>query len=280
MQYLGHPIANDQVYSETRIWVCSDSRLLGITKGLLVKPGQGENLGKGGIDLTPSDERSAALPPPELPDSSDGLTRSEATSQVNGGKLLPRESGHDIGMGSPVPLSKEAVEVITRLRNLKVWDICRLRFIMWGVLTSPFQDEDEDRSRWRDVIFKAKGALAPRDIKIKAAPPQNQRKRGGPAVIESEASSITTLAEPQLTDEEVALRMNDPEVVEGTSEGSPPLDGNGHQYCPECYLPLHPDPKPEKLYIFLHALRYTTSLGSFETEMPDWAAEGWTWNRN
>lgn len=49
-------------------------------------------------------------------------------------------------------------------------------------------------------------------------------------------------------------------------------------YCPECYLPLHPDPKPEKLYIFLHALRYTSaSLGAFETPMPEWAAEGYTW---
>ena len=34
--------------------------------------------------------------------------------------LLPRETGHDIGMGSPVPLSLEAVRVITRLRNQKV----------------------------------------------------------------------------------------------------------------------------------------------------------------
>ena len=50
-------------------------------------------------------------------------------------------------------------------------------------------------------------------------------------------------------------------------------------FCPECYLPLHPDPKPEKLYIFLHALRYTTSLGSFETEMPEWAAKGWKWDK-
>ena len=33
---------------------------------------------------------------------------------------LPRETGKDIGMGSPVPLSAEAVEVITRLRNMKV----------------------------------------------------------------------------------------------------------------------------------------------------------------
>ena len=35
-------------------------------------------------------------------------------------QLLPRETGKDIGMGSPVPLSAEAVGVITRLRNMKV----------------------------------------------------------------------------------------------------------------------------------------------------------------
>lgn len=52
---------------------------------------------------------------------------------------------------------------------------------------------------------------------------------------------------------------------------------DGMLYCPECYLPLHPDPKPERLYIFLHALRYTTSLGVFETGMPEWAEEGWEW---
>jgi tRNA pseudouridine synthase 9 len=51
-----------------------------------------------------------------------------------------------------------------------------------------------------------------------------------------------------------------------------------HHYCPECYLPLHPDPNPEKLYIFLHALRYTTSLGEFSTDMPEWSEEGWTSN--
>ena len=35
-------------------------------------------------------------------------------------KKLPRETGEDIGMGSPVPLSREAVQVITKLRNMKV----------------------------------------------------------------------------------------------------------------------------------------------------------------
>jgi len=154
----------------------------------------------------------------------------------------------------------------------------------WGSTTSSFrcgsthatvQDEDEDWSRWRDVIFKAKGTLAPRDMKIKAAPPQNRRKRGGPAVVEG-----PEIPSMQFTNEEVVTRIGDPASTERTSESLVHLDENGHQYCPECYLPLHPDPKPEKLYIFLHALRYTTSLGSFETEMPDWAAEGWTWNRD
>ena len=56
-------------------------------------------------------------------------------------------------------------------------------------------------------------------------------------------------------------------------------DAEGMHYCPECFVPLHPDPKPESLYIYLHALRYTTSLGTFETEMPEWAAEGWEWER-
>ena len=58
------------------------------------------------------------------------------------------------------------------------------------------------------------------------------------------------------------------------------IEESGNLYCPECFLPLHPDPKPENLYIFLHALKYTTSLGEFKTEMPEWAAKGWEWDQS
>jgi tRNA pseudouridine synthase 9 len=44
-------------------------------------------------------------------------------------KLLPRETGEDIGFASPVPLSAEAVKIIMALRNMK--------------------DCDEDWGRWR-----------------------------------------------------------------------------------------------------------------------------------
>jgi hypothetical protein len=73
-------------------------------------------------------------------------------------------------------------------------------------------------------------------------------------------------------------QLSTEEALEKISQMEPLPDPNAivqseNLYCPECYLPLHPDPKPEKLYIFLHALKYTTSLGAYETEMPEWAAE-------
>ncbi|KAI9067461.1 pseudouridine synthase [Trametes sanguinea] len=310
LQYLGHPIANDPIYSDARIW--------------------GENLGKGGIDITPSEERSAPQAPSQF--QFDAATNPESlhkganahSVQAEGAsdgetekprpKLLPRETGHDIGMGSPVPLSAEAVGIITRLRNMK--------------------DEAEDWGRWRDVVFRAKGKLTPHGVSI-PLPPQNKRKRGGPAFSTSEiaemqgqlagaeattgvevadaaaAESAGTVDEPartQLTLEDVAkLSIATPPIsetptpqAESSSSSTPSAtpvatyaapdpvitdaapSGPGSedmQYCPECFVPLHPDPKPESLYIFLHALRYTTSLGTFETDMPEWASEGWEWER-
>jgi tRNA pseudouridine32 synthase len=87
---------------------------------------KGPNLGKGGIDTKPSDERMPPAPPEHMaadvegnPESASG-TLNISDDIASRPKLLPRETGEDIGMGSPVPLSLEAVGVITRLRNMKV----------------------------------------------------------------------------------------------------------------------------------------------------------------
>ncbi len=99
---------------------------------------------------------------------------------------------------------------------------------------------------------------------------------------------IPELNEPiQLTDAEAIEIAREVITTTGDINAGPDQFPEGAQsnpsakqmYCPECYLPLHPDPIPEKLYIFLHALKYTTSLGSFETEMPEWSREGFTWDR-
>ncbi|KAJ3861695.1 pseudouridine synthase [Lentinula novae-zelandiae] len=225
LQYLGHSISNDPVYGDRRIWA--------------------SKMGKGGIDTIPSDERTAPAPPPHLANIQDN-----PESLLPRTKLLPRETGEDIGMGSPVPLSSEAVGVITRLRNMK--------------------DEAEDWSRWRDVIFRAKGTLrAPRDLALKKPPPGNKKQKNKGEFVNEQLNAAMK-----------GIDVNDEFPVTsatGQPKGTTSADFS-QLYCPECYLPLHPDPVPEKLYIFLHALRYTTSLGTFETEMPAWSAEGFTWD--
>jgi hypothetical protein len=164
------------------------------------------------------------------------------------------------------------------------------------------KDEDEDWSRWRDVVFKAKGRLHPTGMPTQKLPPQNRRKRGGPAWADAADTPPEEEQEQQsapLTEEE-AIAILDPassptenpllrvapppdaptesgRVKQAAAQIAVQEENDGALYCGECYLPLHPDPPPERLYIFLHALRYTTSLGVFETEMPEWAAEGWEW---
>ncbi|CAG7847163.1 Uncharacterized protein C18B11.02c [Serendipita indica DSM 11827] len=228
--------------------------------------GRCPKLGQGGIDTTPSSERAPPVPPPSLTPSipsslatapsalspNDYRGRSnimplntfhqEAVQVLNGESskvLLPRETGEDIGFASPVPLSAEAVKVITALRNMK--------------------DGDEDWSRWRDNVFLGKKPLVP------SVAVGSSSNKPASTVTNGEACGHEGT---QVLDNKDAQTEDDP--VEPVGETP-----DGKLYCTECYLPLHPDPPPGKLYIFLHALRYTTSHGAFETEMPWWADPNW-----
>ena len=99
---------------------------------------------------------------------------------------------------------------------------------------------------------------------------------------EGDKDTLVSLNDLEVRQETRQLNMS--EALEKVSlepeTGKELVEESGNLYCPECYLPLHPDPKPEKLYIFLHALKYTTSLGGFETEMPEWAAKDWIWDQS
>lgn len=87
---------------------------------------------KGGIDLTPEDD---AKPTPDYrPDDALEVADNKATierrlaekTEAREGKetaparkLMPRETGEDVGSSSPIKLSREAREVIRRLRRMK-----------------------------------------------------------------------------------------------------------------------------------------------------------------
>jgi tRNA pseudouridine32 synthase len=86
-----------------------------------------------------------------------------------------------------------------------------------------------------------------------------------------EAGALAALGvDPSL---QAPLPMVEDEIDAG--DGTVVVDGV--RLCDDCRSPLKADPRPEEMCIFLHALRYEMSLGSFETEEPAWAREDWTW---
>lgn len=181
--------------------------------------------------------------------------------------LLPRETGEDIGFASPVPLSAEAVQVIMALRNMK--------------------DADEDWGRWRDNVFKGRKPINPAELELEGERVTWSNKKGvNAAAVKARKKSIESLRLAVEKEEELAAQATeipiDAQDTQGAEQAAAeePYDGS---YCRDCYIPLHPDPPPGKLFLFLHALRYRIeSVGSFETEVPWWASEKWAgecWER-
>ncbi|ODN81736.1 hypothetical protein L202_02127 [Cryptococcus amylolentus CBS 6039] len=204
LQYLGHPIANDPLYGTTAIW--------------------GPSLGKGGVDLVPSDS---------------GVSREEAL-KARAGTATPQTNDVDreldnIDLNSPIRLSNQARGIIANLRREK--------------------DAAEDWIKWSEVIFNTKQA----QDDLEAEKPKDTK----PQKI------------PRLQGRQEALKLPDPLPDDTPSPLKPPLylpPG----FCPQCFVPVPDDPDPETLFIYLHALRYTTDkLGAFETPMPRWASKEW-----
>jgi tRNA pseudouridine synthase 9 len=165
------------------------------------------------------------------------------------------------------------------------------------------KDADEGWARWRDVAFRAHGLLRPRAVVRTLKPPPTPRQKPtagrkkrravaeaaeetaaeAAAPLEANLNTETSTKDDLVTTtleadvEPPALLVLDTTPVPAPEELEPKLTLDETQYCTECFLPLPPDPAPEQLYIFLHALRYTTALGTFATDLPAWAAPDYKW---
>ncbi|EJT97028.1 pseudouridine synthase [Dacryopinax primogenitus] len=250
LQWLGFPIANDPVYRDENVWgkkggrggidLSPAARALGLERGGKVDGLQPE-VGEGGVgpgkpasdiyDLEPANPTNG-LP---LAPSREAVNGVQSHSSIPAPALLPRETGADIGLSSPVPLSPQAIQIIKSLRDQK--------------------DKSEDWARWRDVVFRARDAGGFLTAKGAKAVGLTQRKGDETAAVEDQD------AEGEGAEEEPFHPMLD--------------TATNTLFCPICYAPLHPDPNPEKMYIFLHAWRYETEEGCWESEWPEWAKEGW-----
>lgn len=102
------------------------------------------------------------------------------------------------------------------------------------------KDESDGWARWKDkeMIEKSK------------------RAEIAEAALEGRLVELSLLDD--LTEEEVKEKEDD--------------KGDG-TFCPSCFVPLVPDPRPDQLFIWLHALRYKTTEWDYQSEYPYWSLE-------
>lgn len=120
----------------------------------------------------------------------------------------------------------------------------------------------EDWTRWRNVVFIARERL-------RVAHPQQPTSFLAP-----DPSSPSQLTVEEALAEISRYDREEPNFNIGTYPGT-----QDPRYCGGCCGSLPPEPRPEEMSIFLHAMRYEMSLGTFESELPEWASPGWKWDR-
>ena len=146
-----------------------------------------------------------------------------------------------------------------------------------------------DMRRWKEVVFRAKEAREKLDNETAAQIAVN----GDDTTIDDAASGeVSTVSSDTEIPLEPSKRTRKPEhprlkthkgripTPDALPADTPsPLQKPAYipeGFCQECFIPLVDDPDPETLFIYLHALRYTTDgLGRWETPLPRWAGKGW-----
>ena len=129
------------------------------------------------------------------------------------------------------------------------------------------KDDQEDWARWKDeVLFKDLNREAGlQDVYV----PGPNGKSSKP----SDELLRRALEKLDSGEEIPAKGLNRPRDIETAWQKR--VREQSSDFCPECKVPLLPDPKPEELYIYLHAIKYWSDEWSYEDTLPWWAREDW-----
>ncbi|KAJ9480282.1 tRNA pseudouridine(32) synthase, mitochondrial [Pseudozyma hubeiensis] len=130
------------------------------------------------------------------------------------------------------------------------------------------QDGQEDWARWKDeVLFKE--MIAQEGLENVHVPGPNGRSSRP-----SDELLKRALAKLELDTGDIPAKgLNRPKDIETAWQKR--VREQSSDFCSECKIPLLPDPKPEELYIYLHAIKYWSDEWSFEDALPWWAREDW-----
>ncbi|SJX62563.1 related to DRAP deaminase RIB2 [Sporisorium reilianum f. sp. reilianum] len=130
------------------------------------------------------------------------------------------------------------------------------------------QDGQEDWARWKDeVLFKDMIAQEGLD-NVSVPGPNGRSSRPSDELLKR---ALQKLEQDQ--GEIPSKGLNCPIDIETAWQKR--VREQSSDFCAECKIPLLPDPKPDELYIYLHAIKYWTDEWSFEDALPWWAREDW-----
>ena len=124
------------------------------------------------------------------------------------------------------------------------------------------KDSDDGWSRWRDMkgmeIARAAAASGPTGVRSLV-----------------ELDTVPDLSVPSLAPSTAPASTTPYVAPIGMPVDIKSVQEDPSAFCSKCYVPLVKDPRPEQLFIWLHALRYTTTEWDWKSEIPYWARESW-----
>jgi RluA family pseudouridine synthase len=244
LQYLGHPIANDPIYASEAAF--------------------GPGCGQGGVDLVEQGEQNTHLAalaervqaaklsggktglPPPVPSDEDRLAGKEQGPE-HAALVKTNRVTDNVDLTSPIRLSTQARNIIATLRRQR--------------------DEAEDWVKWKEVVYATKAAqealeTSSADASGMSTPVDKPRRKIPHPRINKGMRGQKAADRPEVPTEAIRHMPRPAHIPKG--------------FCEECFVPVPDDPDPTTLFIYLHALRYTTErLGTWSTPLPRWAGEEW-----
>jgi hypothetical protein len=250
LQFLGFPIANDPVYNDKTAW--------------------GESRGRGGVFINynfrdPEFPEAAACSEetPQPVPSSDTIDVTAAAASTLSPRPLPSPDPTDV-TASPVTLSTPEAETSSSADP--------------STPDPSASSSGKPARRKRGPRPKSQPRPAARQHHVYVDADGNELAPGSDVPLSDDAArAIIRLRTVRDHDDQFSRERDagpGARRADGLDQGMIGRDDEG-EYCKKCGVPLLPDPRPEQLFIWLHAMRYTTDKWDFASELPSWARDDW-----
>ncbi|SCV68100.1 BQ2448_221 [Microbotryum intermedium] len=264
LQFLGYPIPNDPIYQNSAAWGKNGGK-----GGVFpLSTAQGEEQVKGG-SFGGEERGGSDLNRQERRDRGDKLMRSAQEKNLNLSSMALAMSLDDRSRPHQDATADEAPKEGEKIRTSDEPNKAENELDAEGV--------DLDRKPHDPSITPAArtAILALRDVKDEADGWARSRDLRGLELARLGADDRGCVGNAQRAMLDIAQSRAEAEEGGGGPTNEVEATTNWVEkdptFCRDCFTPLVPDPRPEQLFIWLHALRYRTTEWDYSSPLPYWA---------